>query len=362
MKSFLEAWSLEELWNRREYQTLLELIEPAEASYARYLETAFGISPGLARADAVRVIEALIGDRILVPNEYTVANTETYFPMTPLHRAVMARDRAALDAALAHPQADASSNSSLPDRAAAQIISESLSNAIEWPYALDRLLAAGADPNYPNQFGKTPLMVAAHLDRIDSVRRLLNAGANVDSVTIAVSRASAEGPVRSGRTPLMYAAENAGPAVIEALLDSGAKVDAHDSEGAGIDFYLANNPRFSGAERALGVQGLAKIASRFAGPSFDCTKVHTAAERSICSSELLKILDMQIARAFEATRGEQGPSAVQEQRAWLRTRDRSCSDATDADCLAELMRTHLRYLQMRLAEGTPTVLASKATP
>ncbi len=42
---------------------------------------------------------------------------------------------------------------------------------------------AGADPNRPNVFGKTPLMVAAHLNRIDSARKLLSAGARVDAVT-----------------------------------------------------------------------------------------------------------------------------------------------------------------------------------
>jgi uncharacterized protein YecT (DUF1311 family) len=236
-----------------------------------------------------------------------------------------------------------------------------LSNAVEWPYALDRLLAAGADPNYANQFGKTPLMVAAHLDRIDSVRRLLKAGAKVDAVTIAVSQDGTEGPKRTARTALMYAAENAGPDVIEVLLDAGANAEARDSEGAGLDFYVDNNPRLSATERALGVRGLAKIAGGFAGPSFDCAKAHTAAERSICASEVLRILDTQIARAFEAVRGDLGPSALQEQRAWLHERDQSCSAATDADCLAELMRTHVRYLHKRLAEKNAPMMAAKAT-
>ena len=356
MKAFLEAWGFEELWNRREYQTLLELIEPAEASYARYLEAAFGVSADRASVNSVRVIEALIGDRILVPSQYRAAATEMYFPTTPLHRAIMARDRVAFDATLAHPQANPNGVPSLPGRPIGEIVSASLPDVIEWPYALDRLLAAGADPNYANPFGKTPLMVAAHFDRIDSVRRLLQAGARVDAMTIAVSHDWIEGPKRTARTALMYAAENAGPAVIEVLLDAGANADARDSEGNGVAFYLANNPRFSAAERALGVRGLAKIAGRFAGPSFDCAKVHTAAERSICASEVLRILDAQIARAFGVVHGDQGPSALQEQRAWLRTRDQACSAATDADCLAELMRTHLRYLHKRLAERPAPML------
>lgn len=144
-------------------------------------------------------------------------------------------------------------------------------------------------------------------------------------------------------------------------LDAGANAEARDSEGAGVDFYLDNNPRLSATDRALGVRGLAKIAGRFAGPSFDCAKAHTAAERSICASEVLRILDTQIARAFEAVRGDLVPSALQEQRAWLHERDQSCSASNDTDCLAELMRTHLRYLHKRLAEKNAPMMAAKAT-
>jgi len=117
-----------------------------------------------------------------------------------------------------------------------------------------------------------------------------------------------------------------------------------------MEFYLANNPRFSDSERALGVRGLAKIADRFAGPSFDCAKARTVAEHSICGSEVLQILDEQMSIAFEKVRTSLGPPALQEQRTWLHARDQSCSGATDAECLAELMRTHVRYLHMRLAE------------
>src|SRR3569833_835538 len=194
-------------------------------------------------------------------------------------------------------------------------------------------------------------MVAAHFDRVDSVRRLLQAGAKVNAVTVAVPESWMEGPTRIGRTALMYAAENAGPAVIAALLEAGANPDSLDSEGHGMKFYLANNPRFSDTERALGVQGLAKIADHFAGPSFDCAKAHTAAEHSICRSEVLRILKKQLSLAFDKGRNRLGPSALQEQREWLHARDQSCSGATDTECLAELMRTHVRYLHKRLTEA-----------
>jgi uncharacterized protein YecT (DUF1311 family) len=146
----------------------------------------------------------------------------------------------------------------------------------------------------------------------------------------------------------MYAAENASPATIKVLLDAGADPAAKDSEGNDMSFYLKNNPRLTDAERALGVSGLAKNAGEFSGPSFSCAKAQTATENAICGSEVLRIFDAQIARAFVALRSRAGSEIANEQRQWLQARDQSCS--ADVDCLGEKMRTHLRYLHERLAE------------
>jgi uncharacterized protein YecT (DUF1311 family) len=352
-RAFLEDWSLEELWNRREYQTLMELTGPAEASYANYLESAFDVTADAARLDAIKVIQALIGARLEVPNQFTTAQTRLYFPSTPLHQAVMRRDRVAFDAALANPQSTADQAFGRPPKPTPEILSDALPDAVEWPYGLDRLLAAGADPNHTNAFGKTPLMVAAHFDRPDSVTRLLKAGAKVDALTTSGSVTLMEAPKRAGRTALMYAAENASPAAIKALLDAGADPSAHDSAGNDMGFYLANNPRFTAPERALGVTGLAKIAEQFSGPSFSCEKARSSTEHAICGSDVLRIFDAQISRAFTNLLSNERQVTLSEQRAWLRERDRSCGG--DQDCLAEMMRTHLRYLHERAAEAaTPT--------
>ena len=348
MRAFLEAWSLQELWNRREYQMLVELMAPAEASYGSYLQSAFGLPADTARTTAVNVIQELIGRRLLIPQEFNTDSIQIYFPSTELHQAVMLRDREAFDAALASPQLRAEDPLG-KSGSTQQILSEVLPDAVEWPYALDRLLSAGADPNHTNDFGKTPLMVAAHFDRVDSVRKLLEAGAKVNAST--QSAASwREGPKRAGRTALMYAAENAGPAVLEALLEAGADPAVHDSEGNDIAYYLRHNPRYADEELSLGVTGLAKQSERYAGPSFRCAAARTASERSICGSEVLRIFDSQIARAFESMRIANRASVLHEQRHWLEARDRSCSGGRDVDCLAEMMRTHLRCLLERAHE------------
>jgi uncharacterized protein YecT (DUF1311 family) len=189
-------------------------------------------------------------------------------------------------------------------------------------------------------------MVAAHFNRVDAIRALLKAGAEVNAVTV-TSRSPWAGSPNAGRTALRYAAENAGPAVIKALLEAGVAPDPQD------DDYLSNNPRFTAAERALGVTGLAKLAGQFAGPSFDCARARTNTEKAICGSETLRIFDLEAARAFARLR-QQTPAVLVEQRQWLKMRDKACSNGGDVDCLAELMRTHVRYLHDRLSEeGTP---------
>jgi uncharacterized protein YecT (DUF1311 family) len=306
------------------------------------------VSADQARVGAVKVIQALLGARLEVPNQFTLDRTQMYFPSTALHEAVMRRDRAAFDAALANLQGTAKPTFGGPPQSGPEILADAVSDAIEWPYALDRLLSAGADPNRGNGFGKTPLMVAAHFDRPDSARRLLEAGARVNAATHSISEAGVEGPMISGRTALTYAAENASPAMMKVLLDAGADPTAKDSKGNEVSSYLNKNPRFTAAERSSGVLGVAKSVELFSGPSYSCSKAQTATEHAICGSEVLRSFDAQIARAFSTLRAKAGLAATEEQRLWLKSRDSSCMG--DVDCLAERMRTRLRSLLERGSE------------
>lgn len=83
------------------------------------------------------------------------------------------------------------------------------------------LLEAGADPNVPNNFDATPLMWCA--GDAAKVRLLLSKGAKVDARS------------KLGRTPLLIAAYNDG--AIEAaglLLEKGADVNARDKTGTSV--------------------------------------------------------------------------------------------------------------------------------
>jgi uncharacterized protein YecT (DUF1311 family) len=350
MLRFLEDWSQMELWNRREYQTLLASMGPAISSYAQFLRSEFGmIEPGATQA-AKTVIENLLARRILIPSQYSDGEDPSpYFPQSTLHRAVILRDRDLLEEGVSQIKRRAAAKdaeSSVDEKAE---YSKALPDAVEWSYGLDRLLELGAAPDAANQFGKTALMVAAHLDRVDSIRKLLKAGAKVESQTTAGNGFSTN-LTRVRRTALMYAAENASAPVIKQLLAAGADKSSVDSQGNGMGFYLDNNPRFTTEQKSRGVEGIAADADVFARPSFDCARARTILELGICTSPVLRALDVEIESAYIRLKQNGGSRITKEQREWLKHRDDACKAGSDSDCLAEVMRTRLRYLHMRLAE------------
>ena len=80
-------------------------------------------------------------------------------------------------------------------------------------------LASDAELNAPGDGGLTPLMLAAHLGRLDLVRLLLDAGADVNAAD------------ERGYTALFHACHNADedrgwPEVVQALLEAGADKEA----------------------------------------------------------------------------------------------------------------------------------------
>jgi uncharacterized protein YecT (DUF1311 family) len=334
---FVRDWGLQDAWSHREYQTLVEHTGPAVAGVAAWLREEFAMSEAAARPAAVRVVHELLGQRMLIPTSYAGGAQE--FTQDTFAAELLERDVARLDADLTSDTPGSGANAAL---------------AVEWAYGLRRLLATGANPDFPNEFGKTPLMVAAHLNRVDAVRALLKAGAKINLATNGGPDPNCSRPMRTGRTALMYAAENANPVVMKVLLDAGADPTSRDSQNNTVDFYLARNPRLTPEQIKLGVKGVAQLAPQFALPGFDCTRARTAVEKAICGSEVLQVFDGELTRAYAEFRARYGEAAVAEQRAWLARRDSRCpAGAADfADCVAEVSRTRVRYLHNRLHEGT----------
>ncbi|KAK7871111.1 hypothetical protein R5R35_010472 [Gryllus longicercus] len=110
-----------------------------------------------------------------------------------------------------------------------------------------RLIVSGADVNYTNQYGSTPLLIATYNAQVDVVSLLLQRGADVNAVNHngcsamllatcwdrsgrcveLLVRAGADVNARddNGTTPLHYAARNNIKKAVRALLAAGARRD-----------------------------------------------------------------------------------------------------------------------------------------
>lgn len=352
MQRFLEHWSFGEVWNRREYQTFVHHIPPAMEAMERYLLDAFGLSPAQANTWARQVIEELIGAWILAPKSYTQHHDLDDLAYAPITGALLHFDATALRQAIDAFQAEA------PKAMQQKNISVFLHDAVEWDTGMEMLLAAGANPNYqltmPEAwgFGKTPLMTAAHMNRPDTLRRLLKHGADPHARTVAAVDQCGLRIERGSRSALMYAAENAAPEVMGLLLDAGADPTVQDSKGNGLSFYLALNPRLSEAEKLMDIRAFVQ-AKRQAYSASACGEATAPLAQHICNNELLRILEREMTAAVVRWQSVGGAVAQDEQLRWLQARQQACHAGEQAPaigCLQQLMRARVRYLHNRLAE------------
>ena len=82
-----------------------------------------------------------------------------------------------------------------------------------------RLLRAGADVSLANNYGATPMSLAAEVGNTEMLKVLLEVGADADS------------PNPDGQTALLAVARTGNVEAAQLLLDHGAKVDAREKWG-----------------------------------------------------------------------------------------------------------------------------------
>jgi hypothetical protein len=113
------------------------------------------------------------------------------------------------------------------------------------------------DPNTPNHFGKTPLMVAAQQNQVKSATLLLDHGASLERTTFKKGEAMGDPELaHDARTALMYAGARGSLEMIRLLVNRGADKYAADTKGRRALHYLlgqgpvAANPTLTPAELA----------------------------------------------------------------------------------------------------------------
>ncbi len=335
VEAFLVEWGFGDPWSRREFLTFDEHRRAAQREMAEYLAAAFGLTKEQSAAEARRVINDIVAAHLLLPSSYAPA------------------EHGPVAGGVEELAASAYVGDNLRD--------EPLFAVLNDPVARRAYLDKATDKEAPNAFGKTLLMYAAHLNQLDAVKDLLAAGANVNAAT-PPAEASCENPMQHyGRTPLMYAAENASVEVMDALLAAGASIEVKDSEGLGIDDYLARNPRLAALGAPLPktmTDALQRFHQQAVGnePSFSCAGKLNELETIICSDPLAALYDREMASGFARWKAKlaDADKAVAEQLDWIRRRNRGCGamDGEDAKrlCVEETLRARSRYIENRLAE------------
>jgi uncharacterized protein YecT (DUF1311 family) len=267
----LFAWSERDLPSKILYRRLIQLMQPAQAELVQTFQRSQGLNPGEAQQAAELVLLELVEHRIgtypgsaaieaaspaslaayrqRFPTAPAAGDLEAGRPIRSLHSAVL--NNLPEDAIEDYVKYEFLTPGHARSTGAAG--ETALMAAVEQPETVTLLLQAGADPNEANQWRKTPLMAAAQLDQAETVRRLLDAHADVAAATIpfaGIENGIAMFQIHTGgRTALMYAAGSAHPALVRLLFDRGAKAADRDSAGRTACDYLRDNAGLTEAER-----------------------------------------------------------------------------------------------------------------
>jgi hypothetical protein len=229
----LQTWGETDIDSYRQVQKIQADFKQARSDLATYYKSAFGLTPTDA-AQASYLAVWLVEDAW----QWAAPGTPDRLAAALLAHQPLSEVRAAMDA-----------ETSLPPTI--------LFDAVNYPQAMQLLIAEHPDLGVTTQIGKTLLMEAAKYDNPDTVKLLLAQKVSVNTASLAPENVPdsdlGQGfPYPCGgtydithgsRTALMYAAANAHLPVIQALLAAGAETSAKDSTGAtALDYLEGRGP------------------------------------------------------------------------------------------------------------------------
>lgn len=125
-------------------------------------------------------------------------------------------------------------------------------------YAI-KLIKKGADVNYQNPLGYTPLFYAIANNNHVTVELLLTLGVSVAQNYQVLNNSACS--IAEGETPLMHAAQYSDVAMLKLLVHAGTSIDAKDGNGNNALDYVTNPKYLEGLELQNSLQKIAYLQS-----------------------------------------------------------------------------------------------------
>lgn len=252
----LRRWSYQDAWSRHVYLDALSRYDAARSDAADYLSSAYSGPVPHAEDYAQNAMTAITRrhfwfDVNALERVGIFAQTNPHIPSIYEGTISIANYATVLEKARANAALAALNGT--PRRNSYRVIAtlhDYLTAALWHDDLFGVYIEGGYDVNASNHFGKTPLMVAAHLDFEPRVSALIEAGADIH---IAIPNKTASQMNRFPKRPrsaLDYALENGSWDTIYALMDAGGRRAQGSEKMMSTKDLLLLNPNLSDYGRA----------------------------------------------------------------------------------------------------------------